>query len=52
MNAVPAPRKPQSRPSGPAPSPTMSEAERKKALKNALQVCNLKYARMLRRLSK
>ena len=45
MKAVPAPRKPRS--GVPA---KMTEADRKKALKEAMRLCNAKYARMLRRL--
>lgn len=51
MIPAPVPRKPAGRPSAPAPSKQMSDAERKKALKKALQLCNQKYGRMLRRLA-
>ena len=45
MNAVPAPRKPRS-----AAAAKLTEAARKKALKEAMRLCNAKYGRMLRRL--
>ena len=52
MNAVPAPRKSQSRPSGTPSSPKMTPEEKKKAVKEALRWCNLKYGTALRQLAR